>query len=62
MLIKRMQATLLRHLERGSWIAQLRDWEAIEATNLLWLQAGETSTTLVPSAQATIGWCRARPT
>ena len=50
MLIKRMQATLLRHLERGSWIAQLRDWEAIEATNLLWLQAGETPANLVPSS------------
>ena len=46
-LAKRMQATLLRQCERGSWIAQLREWEALEATNLIWLQAEEKHTTLV---------------
>jgi hypothetical protein len=46
-LVRRLQATLLRHCERGSWIAQLRSWEALEAANLVWLQADEASTTLV---------------
>ena len=46
-LVRRLQCTLLRHCERGSWIAQLREWEAVEASNLIWLQAEAESTTLV---------------
>lgn len=45
-LVRRLQTMLLRHCEKGSWIAQLRMWEALEAANLVWLQA-ETSASLV---------------
>jgi len=46
-LVRRLQCKLLRHCERGSWIAQLREWEAVEASNLVWLQAEADHTTLV---------------
>ena len=38
-LVQRMQCTLLRHYERGSWISQLREWEQLSNANLVWLQA-----------------------
>ena len=37
--VKRLQGTLLRHLERGSWIAQLREWEALALRQEVWFQA-----------------------
>lgn len=45
--VRRMQSSLLRHCERGSWIAQLREWEALEASNLVWLQANDATAILV---------------
>jgi len=38
-LVQRLQASLLRHCQRGSWISQLAAWEAVFASNLLWIQA-----------------------
>ena len=40
-LVARMECTLLRHCERGSWITQLREWELLTAANIIWLQADE---------------------
>ena len=47
LLVRRLQAKLLRHCERSSWITQLREWEALETANLVWLQAEEDHTTIV---------------
>jgi len=47
LLVHRLQSTLLRHCECGSWIFQLHEWEALAAANLVWLQADEKHTTLV---------------
>merc|ERR1719174_3664633 len=37
----------MRHCERGSWISQLREWELMYASNLLWLQADAEHLSLV---------------
>lgn len=50
-IVRRMQCVLLRHCERGSWITQLRDWEVLEASNLIWLQAEAAHTTLVTQGE-----------
>jgi len=34
-----LQCSTLRELERGSWIAQLAEWEDVVAANVVWLQA-----------------------
>ena len=54
LLVRRLQATLLRHCERGSWIAQLREWEATKQANLVWLQAEEAHTALVTQGEQTL--------
>ena len=46
-LIQKLQCALLRHCERGSWIAQLREWETVQACNLVWLQGDTDSLVLV---------------
>jgi len=38
-LVMRMQSTLLRHCERGSWVSQLREWESVQHSCVMWLQA-----------------------
>jgi hypothetical protein len=48
-----MQCALLRHCERGSWITMLREWEALEAKNLVWLQAEDEHTTLATQGEQT---------
>ena len=45
--VRRMQCTLLRHCERGSWINMLRDWELLIASNKVWLQAEEANAIVV---------------
>ena len=52
-LVRRMQCALLRHCERGSWITMLREWEALEAKNLVWLQAEDEHTTLATQGEQT---------
>ena len=49
-LVDRMQCTLLRHYERGSWISQLREWETLEADNKVWLQAAASNVVTVEKA------------
>jgi len=39
--VRQLQSSLLRHCERGSWIHQLGEWEAVKAANVLWLQASQ---------------------
>ena len=50
-LVSRMQGTLLRHCERGSHISQLREWETVEASNVLWLQAEAAHMVLVKQGE-----------
>jgi len=52
-LVQRMQCTLLRHYERGSWIAQLREWETLLADNLVWLQAAASNVVTVEKEKQT---------
>ena len=40
-LVARMECTLLRHCERGSWISQLKAWEAARAAVRMWLCAAD---------------------
>jgi len=47
LLVQQLQSSLLRHCQRGSWIGQLADWEAVAAANVLWLQAEEAHTASV---------------
>ena len=46
-IVRQLQASLLRHHDRGSWIRQLADWEDVVATNFMWIQADPAHTTLV---------------
>jgi len=50
-LVRRLQGSLLRHCERGSWITQLRQWELLEQSNRVWLQANKTAVTLVKQGE-----------
>ena len=39
-IVDRMQCKLMERYERGSsWVKQLREWEALDAANKVWLQA-----------------------
>ena len=46
-IVQHMQSSLLRHCERGSWIHQLGEWEAVMAANVIWLQADAEHCSLV---------------
>lgn len=50
-LVQGLQSSLLRHCERGSWISQLAEWEAVKAANVMWLQAEEQHTALVKQGE-----------
>ena len=52
-LVQRMQCTLLRHSERGSWISQLREWETLVSDNLIWLQAAASNVVTIDKAEQT---------
>ena len=52
-LVQRMQCTLLRHYERGSWISQLREWETLVSDNLIWLQAAASNVVTIDKAEQT---------
>lgn len=47
LLAESLQCSLLRHCERGTWIAQLREWEEVKAANLVWLQGDRSTCVLV---------------
>mmetsp|Transcript_49360 Transcript_49360/g.106910 ORF Transcript_49360/g.106910 Transcript_49360/m.106910 type:complete len:340 (-) Transcript_49360:1257-2276(-) len=47
LLAESLSCTLLRHCERGSWISQLREWEAVRQANLVWLNGDEKAVVLV---------------
>jgi len=51
-LVQRMQCTLLRHYERGSWISQLREWEQLSNANIVWLQAAAPNVVTVEKGDA----------
>ena len=38
-LVSCLQSSLLQHYARGTWIHQLRNWEAMHAATVMWLQA-----------------------
>jgi hypothetical protein len=37
--VERVESVLVPRFVRGSWIHELRDWELLEANNLVWYQA-----------------------
>ena len=52
LLVQKMQCSLLRHCERGSWIHQLREWEAFQTANVMWLQATQEQCVVVKQPRA----------
>jgi len=50
-LVNRMQGVLLRHCERGSWISQLREWESVRTSCVMWLQAEASNMILVKQGE-----------
>lgn len=57
LMVQRMQCSLLRHCERGSWIHQLREWEAFQIANVMWLQATEEQCVVVKQGELKLVKC-----
>jgi len=50
-LVTKMQGILLSHCERGSWVSQLREWETVRASCVMWLQAEAANMVLVKQGE-----------
>ena len=49
-----LQCCVLRHFERGSYIQQLAEWEALSAANQVWLQADPGKVVLVQQGELSL--------
>ncbi|KAL3904373.1 MAG: hypothetical protein SGPRY_011306, partial [Prymnesium sp.] len=50
-LVQSSQGMLLRHCERGSWVSQLREWETVRSSCVMWLQAEPPNMILVKQGE-----------